>query len=194
MSLPPAVSSTAATPPAAVRTRPTRSASTASRRSILAHELNAGVGGGAAAYDLPSSDLELSQSLSRSSLGRRAAAGDGFRGGQGLGLSQSNRASRRGAGGAKDGQGRQQDGIVEEGEEELQVELDAAEQRADLKYGRFSEKRKSCIVAIVAFAALLARESYLCDLGVTGVGLTLTLGAEHSLLVVVLPPINPSDL
>ena len=127
----------------------TRSASSTMSREAY---LNSGLSG-ASPYDLPEGDAmaELQPSTSRSSLPSSNSKA-GFKGGPPLKASETRRTKRA----------RQQDAehIKEEDEEDLKLEAELSEEerRADLMYARFSEKRKSIIVAIVAVAALLARE------------------------------------
>lgn len=57
-------------------------------------------------------------------------------------------------------------------------------------YDKFSEKRKNAIVAVVAFAALLARNSA----STRGVEPSLTLDGRASIRVLRVPALHPSDI
>lgn len=79
-------------------------------------------------------------------------------------------------------------GVVEDRLEERAVELTADEQREVTAYARFSDRRKSAIVAIVAYAALLARQSLH---RIVSVHLLIDL---CSLFLKLLPPLHPQYL
>ncbi|KAK4701114.1 hypothetical protein P7C70_g5122, partial [Phenoliferia sp. Uapishka_3] len=147
--------------------RPTRSHSASVPRQPSRTRTRIHSDPGASAHDLPScfalNDLDLIRSISRNSQG-----GENYRGGGGLGKSGS-RVSALGSnavvgmsgkiGGDHVEEEAERDGGVMDEEaglgkdDEVILETDA---HAEAMYERFTERRKGGIVAVVAFAAVLA--------------------------------------
>lgn len=147
---------------------PSMSGATSRTRAYLE---TSGAPAGGSAHDLPSSsalaDLELVPSSSRASFPESREYD--YRGGGGLGRSAS-RASGIGGGKVLGKEGKIEEDLEEEAREGGVVDEEAGvgeggeviletEAHAQRMYARFSERRKACIVAVVAYAAFIARES-----------------------------------